>query len=149
MSARRSFLTTAEVVAFWVAQLLVGGTGVGLLLLRLQPPPEDAFATVPPSFPLWQHAHVVLAPALVFLLGVVWARHAAPSLRAHRPRRLSGTTLLVLAAAMVASGYGLQVSVDEGPREGFRLLHSYGGLLWLLTGLLHLLGPPGRNGTAA
>ncbi|MFN3413992.1 MAG: hypothetical protein ACK42L_08035 [Thermoanaerobaculum sp.] len=143
---RRSGLSLPELVAFWLAQLLVGATGVTLLVLRLSPPPEDDFATVPPSFPFWQHAHVLLAPVLVFLLGLLWARHASPSLRARRPRRLSGVVLLLLALVMVASGYGLQVSVEETLRQAFRLLHTAAGVAWLATGGLHLLGRRATNG---
>lgn len=143
---RRSGLTVAEVVAFWLAQLLVGGTGVALLVLRLLPPGEDAFATVPPSFPFWQHAHVFTAPILVFLLGLLWARHTSPSLRARRPRRLSGVALLLLALVMVASGYGLQVSVEETLRQAFRWLHTIAGAAWLATAGVHLLGRRATNG---
>lgn len=143
---RRSGLSAGEVLAFWLSNLLVGATGVALLVLRLSPPPEDAFATVPPSFPFWQHTHVLLAPVLVFLLGLLWARHASPSLRAGRPRRLSGITSLLLAAVMVASGYGLQVAVSETLREVFRWLHTAAGVLWLATGGLHLLGRRATNG---
>lgn len=143
---RRSGLSAGEVLTFWLANLLVGATGVSLLVLRLSPPPEDAFAAVPPSFPFWQHAHVLLAPALVFLLGLLWARHASPSLRAGRPRRLSGMALLLLAAVMVLSGYGLQVSVNETLRQIFRFLHTAAGVAWLATGALHLLGRRATNG---
>lgn len=143
---RRSGLSLAELLAFWLAQLLVGGTGIALLVLRFSPPPEDAFAAVPPSFPFWQHAHVLLAPALVFLLGVFWARHVGPSFRAGRPRRLSGSALLLLAGVMVASGYGLQVSVDETLRQAFRLLHAAAAVAWLATTGVHLLGRRATNG---
>lgn len=143
---RRSGLSVAELLAFWLAQLLVGTTGVALLVLRLLPVPEEAFAAVPPSFPFWQHAHVLLAPVLVFLLGLLWARHAGPSWRTGRPRRLSGIALLLLAAVMVASGYGLQVSVEEALRQAFRLLHTAAGVAWLATGGLHLLGRRATNG---
>ncbi|KDA54901.1 hypothetical protein EG19_03625 [Thermoanaerobaculum aquaticum] len=143
---RRSGLSLAELVAFWLAQLLVGVTGVALLVLRLSPPPEDAFAAVAPSFPFWQHAHVLAAPILVFFLGLLWARHASPFLRARRPRRLSGVALLLLALVMVASGYGLQVSVEEALRQSFRWLHTIAGLAWLATAGLHLLGRRATNG---
>lgn len=143
---RRSGLSLGELLAFWLAQLLVGGTGVALLVLRFSPVSEDAFLAVPPSFPFWQHAHVLLAPLLVFLLGLLWARHASPSLRVRRPRKLSGIALLLLALVMVASGYGLQVSVDETLRQAFRLLHTAAGVAWLATGALHLLGRRATNG---
>ncbi len=143
---RRSGLSVGEVLAFWLAQLLVGGTGVALLGLLLAPPAEDAFGALPPSFPFWQHAHVLVAPVLVFLLGVFWARHASPSLRSRRPRRLSGSALLLLAAVMVASGYGLQVSVDEALRQAFRWLHAAAGVVWLATSGMHPLGRRATNG---
>lgn len=139
--ARRSFLTLAEVVAFAAVQLAAGGTGMVLAYLRLQPASPDPFTAVPASWALWQHLHVLVVPFLTFFLGVLWVRHVLPSWCARRPRRRTGVSLAALAAVMVLSGYALQVSVEEGWRQLLRWLHLVAGVLWLITSLLHLLGP--------
>ena len=70
-----------------VANLLVGGTGIAYALFRYVLKPDDPFASAHPCQAPAQHAHVVVAPLLVFALGMLpramealYRSHVIPSL---------------------------------------------------------------------
>jgi hypothetical protein len=129
------------------ANLLVGGTGLVYVWFRYLARPTDPFALVHPLAGLWQHAHVVAAPLLVFALGVVARSHAWNGLRLGVPqRRRSGALLLGVAAPMVLSGYLLQTAVDASWQLAWIGLHLAASALWLTASLAHLAGVrrPGR-----
>ncbi len=87
-------------------------------------------------------AHVLVAPLLVFTLGVLVRGHLLPALQA---RRLAGRrTGLLLAAAlapMILSGYGVQVCVDPGWRSALAWIHGPFSILFLLAYLAHWTRP--------
>ncbi len=60
-----------------------------------------------------------------------------------RPRRRSGIALLSLGTTMAASGYLLQVAVDEWWRELWVVVHVAVSLLWLGVLLGHCLSRRG------
>ena len=58
--------------------------------------------------------HLLAAPLLVLMLGVVWSSHASPRLRGKRPEgRRSGICMLLLFLPMALSGYLLQTAAGE------------------------------------
>ena len=68
-------MTRAEAWCLWLASLLVGGTGIVYAVMRYACTPADPFAVVNhPWQPQAQHWHVLLAPTLVFALGLIWRR---------------------------------------------------------------------------
>ena len=65
-----------------VASLLVAGTGLVYGWVRYLAVPADEFALVNhPAQPALQALHVLTAPPLLFLWGVVWRGHVWPRLR--------------------------------------------------------------------
>ena len=85
-----------------------------------------------------QHAHVLLVPLFVLVLGALWATHIWPYYRAQQPRRrLSGLANWALALVMVVSGYAVQVAVEEQLRLVAVWCHGISSTLWLATFLWH------------
>ncbi len=136
-------MTRLEAWVLHASNALVGGTGLVYAWMRYALEPQDPFAVVNhPLQPLAQHLHVLLAPVLVFAIGLIWQGHVGPSLRARtRPRRSSGLTLVLLAAPMVASGYLLQTAEGDGWRRAWIAVHLSTSAAWLAAYLTHLLVP--------
>ena len=58
------------------ANLLVGGTGLVYAWMRYFMRPADEWAVVNhPWQPHLQHLHVLVAPTLVFAVGLIWTGH--------------------------------------------------------------------------
>ncbi|MCK5941767.1 MAG: hypothetical protein KAI24_07360 [Planctomycetes bacterium] len=127
---------------------LAAGTGLlygGLLYFGEV---EDEFGPVQHAWvPTSQALHVVTAPLFVFALGLIWHYHVVQKLRSGaRPRRRTGIALLSQALPMIASGYLLQVSVDELWRQIWVVAHVATSLLFVVAFVAHLLAraTPGR-----
>ncbi len=118
----------------------VGGTGVVFGALRYFGSAEDEFGPVQhPLVPTLQWLHVVTAPLFVFALGLIWHGHVVQKLRSGAPqRRRTGLLLLSQALPMTATGYLLQVSVDEGWRELWTWAHVATSLLFCAAFAAHL-----------
>ena len=126
----------------YVANLLVGGTGLVYAAMSYFMLPADEWAVVNhPWQPHVQHAHVLVAPLLVFACGMIWRRHVVQHWRHATQRRRSGPGLVILLAPMVASGYLLQTSVSQGWRQAWIVVHVVTSVIWLLAFAVHLLGP--------
>jgi hypothetical protein len=123
--------------------ILVGGTGLVYAWMRYFAQPTDEFAIVNhPWQPYVQHAHIVLAPLLVFGCGVLWPDHVWARIRANfRPRRITGLALAILLLPMILSGYLLQVSSGEISRQVWIVVHVASSIAWILTYAWHQLRP--------
>jgi len=92
---------------------LVGATGVAYALVRYlprPPDPADPLAVSHPWEPVLLKLHVATAPLFVFALGLVFLRHIwAHWRRGLETGRRSGLAGVVTAAAMIVTGYALQV----------------------------------------
>ena len=134
-------MTRGEAWLFHVSNALVAATGVGYALAAYAAVPEDPYALVNhPLQPTLQHAHVAVAPVLVFALGVIWARHAQPRVSSGaRSRRTSGLALLALAIPMTLSGYALQLAVEPQWRSTWVAVHLATSGLWGVATLAHVL----------
>jgi hypothetical protein len=125
-----------------LANLLVGGSGLVYAFFRYAATTDDPFALVHPLAGLWQHLHVVVAPALVFALGMIARSHAWTGIRLGVPtRRRSGALLLGLAVPMILSGYLLQTAVEPPWRRAWIALHLASSALWLAATVVHLVTP--------
>lgn len=142
-------MTRAEAWALHLANLLVGGTGIVYAVLRYALTPSDPYSVVHhPWQPVVQHLHILVAPLLVFAVGVVWRAHVWKHAANRVPvRRTSGLTLLAMLAPMVASGYLIQTAVDPLWRKIWVGIHLVASALWVLGYAGHLLTPrPAREG---
>lgn len=88
---------------------------------------------------LFQHAHVLASPALLFALGMVVKGHAQAALRSdRRTGRRSGLGLVLLLAPLALSGYLLQVVTEAATRQALAWVHGPLALLFLLAYVAHL-----------
>ena len=136
-------MTVAERWTHHISNLLVGGTGLAYAVLRHLVKPADPFAVVNhPLEPLVQHLHVIVAPLLIFAVGVSWQRHIAARLRRRDlPRYRSGLAAVLALLPMVTSGYLLQTTVDDSWRKAWIVVHLVSSALWLLGYVVHQLQP--------
>ena len=134
-------MTRLEAWLFHASNALVAVTGLVYGWMVYFAKSDDPYAIVnPPLQPTLQHLHGVLAPALVFMAGVVWQRHALRRLQSGaRARRASGIALIALLAPMIASGYLLQTATGEHWRAVWVGVHLATSLAWIVGTLAHLV----------
>ena len=121
--------------------LAVAATGFAYLWMKYALENQDPFAVV--NHP-WQAAmldlHVVASPVFIFLFGVILNSHVMKKLRVPRlPNRRSGFVSLGTFAAMVLSGYLLQVSSNEQWLQTLVVLHVGSGAIFTLVYAAHLV----------
>lgn len=134
-------MTRASAWLLHLATVLVGGTGLVYAWMRYLAQPDDPFALVNhPWQPALQHLHVLVAPVLVFAVGLVWRGHVWARLRARlADRRRTGVALVALFFPMAVSGYLLQTASGEGWRRAWIVVHVASSCAWLLAYGVHLL----------
>lgn len=126
---------------FNVLALAVAATGFVYLWMKYALPADDPFAVV--NHP-WQMAmldlHLVASPAFILMFGIVFNSHVMKKLRATRlPNRRSGYVSLATFAAMVVSGYLLQVSWSEAWLKTLVVLHVGAGTIFSVAYAAHLV----------
>jgi hypothetical protein len=102
---------------------------------------DDPFAVV--NHP-WQTSmlsmHVVASPAFILMFGIIFNSHVMKKLGATRlPNRRSGLVSLGTFAAMIVSGYLLQVSSSEGWLQGLVVVHVASGAVFAIVYAAHLV----------
>ncbi len=118
---------------------LVTGTGLVYAWMAYMAKSDDPYAIVGhPWQPHVQHAHVLVAPLMVLVLGHLWSRHIGPQVsRKPQRRRTSGFSLLLAALPMVFSGYALQTAVEPHWRSIWVGVHLGASALWVSGYLIH------------
>jgi hypothetical protein len=93
------------------ATLAVAASGIAYFWMKHLIVNDDPFSVVNhPWQPLMLALHVVTAPVLVFVTGLVLRSHMLKKLAAgERPNRRSGLSSMVTLPVMIVSGYLLQV----------------------------------------
>lgn len=124
-----------------ISTLLVAGTGLVYAWMLYFCQPVDEWAVINhPAQPQVQAWHVLVAPLLVFISGLLWRSHVWLRITTgQQPRRRSGILLAAGLGPMVASGYLLQISVDEDWRSLWVVLHVGISIIWLVTYGLHMV----------
>jgi hypothetical protein len=126
---------------FNACALAVAVTGFAYLWMKYALQTDDPFALV--NHP-WQTAmldlHLVASPAFILMFGIVLNSHVMKKLRATRlPNRRSGYLSLGTFAAMVLSGYLLQVSSSEAWLQGLVVIHVVASSIFTLAYGAHLV----------
>jgi hypothetical protein len=117
---------------FWLhlTVALTAITGIVFAVMKYFLESDDDFSVV--NHPLQPHmlaAHVVIAPAVLFILGWVFSNHMLPKWRFGDGRnQRTGLASMWLIIPMTLSGYLLQVSVNETLREAMAWAH------WITSG---------------
>ena len=115
-----------------LSTLLVGVTGLVYAWMRYLLPPDPFGVVRHPLQPATQHLHVLVAPLLVFAVGLIWKQHVWGHWRRGAPqRRRSGLALLFALVPMVISGYLIQTTVTEAWRTAWVVTHVTSSLLFL------------------
>jgi hypothetical protein len=134
------------------ATALVALTGIAYFVLKdlVEPDPEAFSVLSHPWQPHAQHLHVLFAPLLVLSLGVLLRDHVLGRLRnpSRKRSRRTGWTLALSVLPMIATGYLLQVTIDEGWRSFWKWSHLATSLLFLAGYLIHALLPYRRPADA-
>jgi hypothetical protein len=133
-------MTRLEAWLFHSSNALVAATGLVYAWMAYLLEPDDPYAIVNhPLQPATQHLHVLVAPALVFMGGVLWQRHAWGRLRSGaRARRRSGLSLIAALAPMVLSGYLIQTASSPSWRAAWVAVHLATSALWIAGSLVHV-----------
>lgn len=118
------------------------------------PDPDDleAFLAVAthPLEPVVQWLHILLAPALVFAVGIIWNAHVWKRIASgFSLRRRSGLVLAISFGPMVISGYALQTSVDETWRDIWIWTHVVTSVVFTVVYVWHQLSRGVRASGAA
>ena len=75
-------MSRAQLLLFHLINLAVCGTGLVYAWMRYLVEPVDEWAVVNhPWQPHMQHLHVLLAPLLVFAVGLIWSAHVLGKLK--------------------------------------------------------------------
>lgn len=127
--------------AFNTAALLVTLSGFAYFWMKYLVVNDDPFAVV--NHP-WEsamlHLHVLASPPFILFFGIILNSHILKKLGATRiPNRASGLLSFGLFAAMVSSGYLLQVVMAESWLRALVVLHVGSGAVFALTYTVHLV----------
>ena len=128
-----------ERLALHLGAWLTGLSGLGYGWLRYFKVVQGEFGPEPhPLQSVFQHAHVLAAPLLLFALGMMVRGHFAVKLRSiGREGRRTGWGLAALILPMVAAGYGVQVVTDPRWRMALAWMHGVASVLFLLAYVGH------------
>lgn len=110
-------------------------TGVIYAWMKYLLEPVEPWAVINHPLQPWMlKAHILVAPVLVFALGLVTVDHIWKHYRSRvRPRRRSGLSMMWLVIPMVATGYLIQAVTHAGWLQALVIAH-------LATGALYALG---------
>lgn len=126
---------------FNILSTAVTVTGFAYFWMKYAIEPVDPFAVV--NHP-WQMAmlnlHLIASPLFVLVFGIILNSHVMKKLRATRlPNRRTGYTSLSTFAAMVSSGYLLQVTSSEQWLQALVVLHVASGAVFAVAYGIHLV----------
>ncbi|MBI4911750.1 MAG: hypothetical protein HY823_03345 [Acidobacteria bacterium] len=130
-----------ERLCLHLATLLTAATGLAYGWFRYFGLRPGDFGPEPhPLQGALQHLHLLLSPALVFLLGALLRSHVFPGWRSGKNAgRHSGAFLALGMAPMILSGYAIQAVTDPAWRAAFAWIHGVSSLLFVGAYLLHAL----------
>lgn len=121
---------------------LVACTGVALFWMKYLMSTDDPFAIVNHPWQPWMlDLHVLAAPVLLFVFGLVFQSHISYKLSKSglRANRRSGILSLATFALMSASGYALQVVTAESLSRLLLVAHLATGAVFAVSYGAHLL----------
>lgn len=136
-----------QVTMLHLAVALTAITGVVFAVMKYFMKSSDEFAVV--NHPLQPHmlaAHVVIAPALLFLLGWTFSNHMLPKWRFGDGRnQRSGLASMWLIAPMTLSAYLLQIATNETLREAMAIAHWISSGAFVAGYVAHLIKRPAKE----
>jgi MFS family permease len=149
-------MSTFERALLHLSTWLATATGLVYLCMKYVMTTDDPFSVLHhPWQPHVLGAHLLVAPFLIFALGLITREHILG--RLSDGRRMggwaSGIVTVLLAVPMIATGYLMQVFTNPGVRRVLVVTHVASGLLFALLFLGHLVaarhGKRSANGARA
>lgn len=124
-------MTRTQLVWLHVSVALTAITGVVFAVMKYLMTGADEFSVVNhPMQPYMLAAHVVIAPAVLFILGWTFSNHMLPKYRfGDGSNKKTGIAQMALIVPMALSAYLLQISTNEALREAMAMAH------WITSGI--------------
>ena len=125
--------------AVWSTSLLTALTGIVYIAMKYGMEPREPWAVINhPLQPLVLKLHIVVAPLLVFALGLITLKHVWKHWRSGIAwGRRSGIGTVLVTVPMVLTGYLIQVVTSERWLAGISWTHVVTGLGFALALVLH------------
>lgn len=125
--------------SFHILTLIVTATGVVYFIMKDLMETNDPFSVVNhPLQPLMINLHLLAAPALVFVMGIILNSHVARKLGKKRiPNKKTGWIALVTFPTMVFSGYLLPMVTDPLSSRVVLILHLASGGVFAVSYAVH------------
>lgn len=126
---------------FHALSAIVTVTGIAYFWMKYQLVSDDPFAVVNhPLQSLVLDLHLLSAPAMLVIFGIVFNAHVASKVMRRLPLRRSGLASLGMFALMAVTGYLLPVLVSESLRVVTLWLHIGSGIAFAVSYLVHVVG---------
>lgn len=105
-------MTRLQLIVLHLSSAILTITGIAYAVMKYFVKTDDPFAVANHPLEPWMlSAHVAVAPVLVFAFGWITSSHIVPKLwNTMGFKRYSGIALIWIMAAMIATGYLLQIS---------------------------------------
>lgn len=134
-------MSRAQLLWLHLSVALTALTGIVFAWMKYAMKSGDPFAVANhPLQPRMLSAHVIVAPALTFVLGWTFANHIWPRIVLGDPRRrITGLTTAILIVPMIASGYLLQIATSDAIRRAMTVAHWITAAVFVVGYLAHLL----------
>lgn len=125
---------------FNAAAAVVALTGLVYFWMEYFMRTDDPFAVVNhPWQPYMLGLHVLAAPVLLVIFGIVFNSHIGRKLRSCKPNRRAGLISLGTFAVMTFSGYLLQIVTDPLARQISLVAHLASGAVFVVSYGIHLV----------
>jgi hypothetical protein len=124
-----------------VLTVLLAGSGIVFFVMKYMVTTDDPFAVVNhPLQPVMLDLHLLAAPLLIFLFGLMFESHIQKKLQsAGRVNRRTGVIAAITFGTMSLSGYALQVSAIETLSRVALILHLASSGVFVLSYAVHQL----------
>lgn len=134
----------------WITSVATFVTGVVYLWLKYLLVNDDPLAVVNhPLQPVVLKAHILVAPLLVFSIGMVTVRHVWRHIQSGmREGRRSGLVTMLAFAPMILTGYLIQAITQEGWLRAMAISHIALGIMYGVGLLVHQFAAGGRKARA-
>jgi uncharacterized membrane protein YidH (DUF202 family) len=136
-------MSRTQLIWLHLSLALTAITGVVFAVMKYFMRSEDEFAVANhPMQPYMLAAHVVVAPAVLFLLGWTFSNHMVPKYRFGDGSNVkTGIAQMALIVPMALSAYLLQIATNETMRDVMAWAHWITSGVFVIGYLLHLIKP--------
>lgn len=136
-------MSRTQLIWLHLSVALTAITGIVFAVMKYFMQSDDEFAVANhPMQPYMLAAHVVVAPAVLFLLGWAFSNHMLPKYRfGDGSNRKTGIAQMALIVPMSLSAYLLQIATNETVRQAMAVAHWITSGLFVIGYLVHLITP--------